>query len=74
MQNVMFSGLISHNNKVEVFTVSTGLFHMVDLLKEAGYYTATWKSNSFSPYQPYDWDHDLTELPQGGKAHEQRSR
>ena len=36
----MFSGLISHNNKVEGFYKVTdpGWPHMVDLLKDAGYY------------------------------------
>ena len=71
-RNVMFSGLISHNNKVEGFyKVSNPVGPMVDLLKEAGYYTAIrGKVTHSSPYQPYDWDHDLTELPQGGKAHQ----
>ena len=72
-RNVMFSGLISHNNKVEGFykVSNPGWPHMVDLLKEAGYYTAIrGKVSHSSPYQPYDWDHDLTELPQGGKAHQ----
>ena len=71
-RNVMFSGLISHNNKVEGFykVHNPGWPHMVDLLKGAGYYTAIrGKVSHSSPYQPYDWDHDLTELPGGGKAH-----
>jgi N-sulfoglucosamine sulfohydrolase len=62
-RNVMFSGLISHNNKVEGFYKVTdpGWPHMVDLLKDAGYYAGIrGKVTHSSPYQPYDWDEDLT--------------
>ena len=71
-RNVMFSGLISHNNKVEGFykVPDPGWPHMVDLLKGAGYYAGIHgKVTHSSPYQPYDWDDDLTILPSGGKAH-----
>ena len=68
----MFSGLISHNNKVEGFYKVTdpGWPHMVDLLKGAGYYAGIrGKVTHSSPYQPYDWDEDLTTLEDGSKAH-----
>jgi N-sulfoglucosamine sulfohydrolase len=68
----MFSGLISHNNKVEGFYKVTdpGWPHMVDLLQEAGYYAGIHgKVTHSSPYQPYGWDDDLTILPSGQKAH-----
>ena len=71
-RNVMFSGLISHNNKVEGFYKVTdpGWPHMVDLLKDAGYYAGIrGKVTHSSPYQPYDWDEDLTSLEDGSKAH-----
>ena len=71
-RNVMFSGLISHNNKVEGFYKVTdpGWPHMVDLLKDAGYYAGIrGKVTHSSPYQPYDWDEDLTNLEDGSKAH-----
>ena len=71
-RNVMFSGLISHNNKVEGFYKVTdpGWPHMVDLLKDAGYYAGIrGKVTHSSPYQPYDWDEDLTILVDGSKAH-----
>ena len=71
-RNVMFSGLISHNNKVEGFYKVTdpGWPHMVDLLKAAGYYAGIrGKVTHSSPYQPYDWDDDLTTLEDGSQAH-----
>ena len=71
-RNVMFSGLISHNNKVEGFYKVTdpGWPHMVDLLQEAGYYAGIHgKVTHSSPYQPYGWDDDLTISPSGQKAH-----
>ncbi|MED6314892.1 MAG: sulfatase-like hydrolase/transferase, partial [Verrucomicrobiota bacterium] len=39
-RNVLFSGLISHNNKVEGFyqVKNPGWPHMVDLMKQAGYF------------------------------------
>ena len=71
-RNVMFSGLISHNNKVEGFykVPNPGWPHMVDLLKDAGYYAGIrGKVTHSSPYQPYDWDEDLTILEDRSKAH-----
>ena len=73
----MFSGLISHNNKVEGFykVPNPGWPHMVDLLKDAGYYGAIrGKVTHSTPYQPYDWDDDLTELPNGKKAHQKDAK
>ena len=71
-RNVMFSGLISHNNKVEGFYKVTdpGWPHMVDLLQDVGYYAGIHgKVTHSSPYQPYAWDDDLTISPTGKKAH-----
>ncbi len=71
-RNVMFSGLYSHNNKVEGFyqVKDPGWPHMADLLRDAGYYVAIrGKVSHSAPYQPYAWDEDLTNLPDGGKAH-----
>ena len=71
-RNVMFSGLISHNNKVEGFykVPDPGWPHMVDLLKGEGYYAGIHgKVTHSSPYQPYAWDDDLTISPAGKKAH-----
>jgi len=71
-RNVMFSGLYSHNNKVEGFyqVKDPGWPHMADLIKDAGYYVAIrGKVSHSAPYQPYAWDEDLTILPDGGKAH-----
>jgi len=68
----MFSGLISHNNKVEGFYKVTdpGWPHMVDLLQGAGYYAGIHgKVSHSSPYQPYAWDDDLTISPSEKKAH-----
>ena len=43
---------------------------MVDLLKDAGYYAGIrGKVTHSSPYQPYDWDEDLTILEDRSKAH-----
>ena len=41
-RNVMFSGLYSHNNKIEGFyqVKDPGWPHKADLIKEAGYYVA----------------------------------
>ena len=71
-RNAMFSGLYSHNNKVEGFyqVKDPGWPHMADLLRDAGYYVAIrGKVSHSSPYQPYAWDEDLTILPDGEKAH-----
>ena len=70
-RNVMFSGLISHNNKVEGFykVPDPGWPHMVDLLQGSGYYAGIHgKVSHSSPYQPYVWDDDLTISPTGKKG------
>ena len=71
-RNVMFSGLISHNNKVEGFyqVKNPGWPHLVDLMKEAGYFTGIrGKASHSTPYQPYAWNINLDTLPDGTKAH-----
>ena len=71
-RNVMFSGLISHNNKVEGFyqVKNPGWPHLVDLMKQAGYFTGIrGKVSHSSPYQPYAWDINLDILPNGANAH-----
>ena len=71
-RNVMFSGLISHNNKVEGFyqVKNPGWPHMVDLMKNAGYFTGIrGKVSHSTPYQPYAWDANLDTLPDGSKGH-----
>lgn len=71
-RNVLFSGLISHNNKVEGFyqVKNPGWPHMVDLMKNAGYFTGIrGKVSHSTPYQPYAWDANLDTLPDGTKAH-----
>ena len=70
-RNVLFSGLISHNNKVEGFyqVKNPGWPHMVDLMKQAGYFTGIrGKVSHSTPYQPYAWDIILDTLPDGTKA------
>ena len=71
-RNVMFSGLHSHNNKVEGFyqVKNPGWPHLVDLMKAGGYFTGIrGKVSHSSPYQPYAWDANLDTLPDGTKAH-----
>ncbi|MED5453821.1 MAG: sulfatase [Verrucomicrobiota bacterium] len=71
-RNVLFSGLISHNNKVEGFyqVKNPEWPHMVDLMKKAGYFTGIrGKVSHSTPYQPYAWDAILDTLPDGSKAH-----
>ena len=71
-RNVLFSGLISHNNKVEGFyqVKNPGWPHMVDLMKQAGYFTGIrGKVTHSAPYQPYAWDIILDTLPDGSSAH-----
>jgi len=71
-RNVMFSGLISHNNKVEGFyqVKNPGWPHLVDLMKEAGYFTGIrGKASHSTPYQPYAWDINLDTLPDSTRGH-----
>ena len=71
-RNVLFSGLYSHNNKVEGFyqVKDPGWPHLVDLMKGAGYFTGIrGKVSHSAPYQPYAWDANLDTLPDGSKGH-----
>ena len=71
-RNGMFSGLHSHNNKVEGFyqVKNPGWPHLVDLMKAGGYFTGIrGKVSHSSPYQPFAWDAILDTLPDGTKAH-----
>ena len=71
-RNVMWSGRYPHNNGVEGFyqVKNPGYPVLVDLMKEAGYFTAIRHKVSHStPYHPYAWDLVLDTLPDGTKAH-----
>lgn len=76
-RNVMWSGRYPHNNRVEGFyqVLDADHPHLVDLMKEAGYFTAIRHKVSHStPYSPYGWDLVLDELPDGSKAHVKDAR
>ena len=71
-RNVMWSGRYPHNNGVEGFyqVKDPGYPVLVDLMKDAGYFTAIRHKVSHStPYSPYAWDLVLDTLPDGSKAH-----
>jgi len=71
-RNVMWSGRYPHNNGVEGFyqVKEPNYPHLVDLMKNAGYFTAIRHKVSHStPYHPYAWDLVLDMLPDGTKAH-----
>ena len=71
-RNVMWSGRYPHNNGVEGFyqVKDPGYPVLVDLMQEAGYFTAIRHKVSHStPYSPYAWDLVLDTLPDGSKAH-----
>lgn len=71
-RNVLFSGRYSHNSGVEGFYQVRDIDYpvMCDLMKEAGYYVAIrGKVSHSTPYQPYDWDDDLTIAPDGKQLH-----
>jgi N-sulfoglucosamine sulfohydrolase len=71
-RNVMWSGRYPHNNRVEGFyqVKNPGYPVLVDLMKDAGYFTAIRHKVSHStPYHPYSWDLVLDTLPDGKKAH-----
>ena len=71
-RNVMWSGRYPHNNGVEGFyqVKNPGYPVLVDLMKDAGYFTAIRHKVSHStPYHPYAWDLVLDTLPDGTKAH-----
>lgn len=70
-RNVMWSGRYSHNTGVEGFyqVKDTDYPHLVDLMKQAGYFVGIrGKVSHSTPYQPYGWDADLTTLD-GRKQH-----
>jgi len=71
-RNVLLSGRYPHNSGVEGFYQVKPINYPVicDLMKGGGYFTAIrGKVSHSTPYQPYDWDADLTVLPDGSKAH-----
>jgi N-sulfoglucosamine sulfohydrolase len=71
-RNVMWSGRYPHNNGVEGFYQVKDPDYpvLVDLMKDAGYFTAIRHKVSHStPYHPYGWDLVLDTLPDGTKAH-----
>ncbi len=71
-RNVMWSGRYPHNNGVEGFyqVKDPGYPVLVDLMQDAGYFTAIRHKVSHStPYHPYHWDLVLDLLPDGAKAH-----
>lgn len=71
-RNVMWSGRYPHNNGVEGFyqVPNPGYPVLVDLVKQAGYFTAIYHKVAHStPYHPYDWDLVLGALPDGSRAH-----
>lgn len=70
-RNVLFSGRYSHNTGVEGFyqVKDANYPHLVDLMKGAGYFVGIrGKVSHSTPYQPYAWDADLTQLD-GEKQH-----
>lgn len=70
-RNVMWSGLYPHSNGVEGFyqVRSARHPHLVDLMKQAGYFTGIRHKVSHStPYSPYGWDIDLDTDPDGKRA------
>lgn len=71
-RNVMWSGRYSHNNGVEGFYQVKPIDFpaLCDVVQNAGYYAAIrGKVSHSTPYQPYHWDDDLTDLPDGSKEH-----
>ena len=75
-RNVMFSGRYSHNTGVEGFyqVKDASYPHLVDAMKAAGYFVAIrGKVSHSTPYQPYQWDADLTVID-GEKQHTKNAR
>jgi N-sulfoglucosamine sulfohydrolase len=63
-RNVMFSGRSSHSNLVEGFYAirQPHYPHLVDLMKEGGYFTGIFgKESHTTPYYPYPWDLEMGE-------------
>ena len=76
-RNVMLSGRYPHSSGVEGFYQIKDIKYPVacDLMKSGGYYSAIrGKVNHSTPYQPYNWDEDLTLLKDGKKAHMKDAR
>lgn len=71
-RNVMWSGRYPHNNRAEGFYQVRPIDYptLCDILQDAGYWVGIrGKVSHSTPYQPYHWDADLTELPDGKKEH-----
>jgi N-sulfoglucosamine sulfohydrolase len=71
-RNVMWSGRYPHNNGVEGFYQVKDVRHphLVDVMKEAGYFTAIrGKTSHSTPYTPYAWDAVIDSDPEGKKYH-----
>ena len=63
-RNVMFTGRTPHSNLVEGFYAikEPHYPHVVDLMKEAGYFTGIFgKESHTTPYYPYAWDMEMAE-------------
>jgi N-sulfoglucosamine sulfohydrolase len=76
-RNVMWSGRYPHNSGVEGFYPVPDPDYpvLVDLVKQAGYFTAIYHKVSHStPYHPYDWDLVLGTLPDGTQRPREGSR
>ena len=71
-RNVMWSGRYPHNNRVEGFYQVKDATHphLVDVMKQAGYFTAIrGKTSHSTPYNPYAWDAVLDTDQEGEKYH-----
>jgi N-sulfoglucosamine sulfohydrolase len=71
-RNVMWSGRYPHNNRVEGFYQVKDATHphLVDVMKQAGYFTAIrGKTSHSTPYNPYAWDAVLDTDEDGQKYH-----
>lgn len=71
-RNVMWSGRYPHNNGAEGFYQVKPIEYPVlcDVMKDAGYWVGIrGKVSHSTPYQPYDWDEDLTITPDGETEH-----
>ena len=75
-RNVLLSGRYPHNTGVEGFyqVKDTKYPHLVDLMKAGGYFVGIrGKVSHSTPYQPYAWDADLTEID-GENQHTKNAR
>lgn len=71
-RNVMWSGRYPHNSGVEGFYQVKPIDYPVlcDVMQKAGYWAGIrGKVSHSTPYQPYNWDADLTRTPDGGQEH-----